>query len=286
MMSTTADIDNPRQGQAPDPALDVRAAASLGALFEARPALAADLEEAGRAHTHMEQERQRETDARDALTRAEQHASGMTARLDLAGHRFAGFTVGALAVAILLVFDAIPLNWAAQAFGLAAAATWLITGIMLVASAGAMAGIELTREDSRRRAVLFSLLAAGFAALAVLRTAFLITVAGESLGAAILQAVLLSAMSAGLVASGSVVMARTRPLSLARALAAVKRSRRTAVTCHDARRRAEERMQLHWAVLQRVVREWSIMSEAPAGASHADWMSALERAMRALLPAR
>ena len=147
-MSTTADIDRPRQGQPPDPALDARAAASLSALFEARPALAADLEEAGRAHTHLEQERQREADARDTLTRAEQHASGMTARLDLAGHRFAGFTVGAGAVAILLVLDAIPLNWAAQAFGLAAAATWLVTGIMLVASAGAMAGLELTREDS------------------------------------------------------------------------------------------------------------------------------------------
>ena len=40
-------------------------------------------------------------------------------------------------------------------------------------------------------------------------------------------------------------------------------------------------MQLHWAVLQRVVREWSIMSEAPAGASHAEWISALERAIRA-----
>ena len=285
-MSTTADIDRPPQGQAPDPALDARAAASLGALFEARPALATDLEEAGRAHTHLEQERQREADARDALTRAEQHASGMTARLDLAGHRFAGFTVGALAVAILLVLDAIPLNWAAQAFGLAAAATWLVTGIMLVASAGAMAGIELTREDSRRRAALLILMAAGFAALAVLRTAFLVNVAGESLGAAILQAVLLSAISAGLVACGSVVMARTRPLTLARALAAVKRARRTAVACHDARRRADERMHLHWAVLQRVVREWSIMSEAPAGASHADWISALERAMRALLPAR
>jgi len=81
-------------------------------------------------------------------------------------------------------------------------------------------------------------------------------------------------------------MARTRPLALARALAAVKRSRRTAARCHDTRRRAEERMQLHWAVLQRVVREWSIMSEAPAGASHGDWISALERAMRALLPAQ
>jgi len=285
-MSTTADIDSLHQGEAPDPALDARASASLSALFEARPTLAADLEEAGRAHTYLEQKRQREADARDALTRAEQHASGMIARLDLAGHRFAGFTVGAAAVTILLVFDAIPLNWAAQAFGLAAAATWLVTGIMLVASAGAMAGLELTREDSRRRAALLILMAAGFAALAVLRTAFLVTVAGESLGAAILQAVLLSAISAGLVACGSAVMARTRPLALARALAALKRARRTAAACRDARRRAEEKMQLHWAVLQRAVREWSIMSEAPAGASQADWISALERATRALLPAQ
>ena len=251
-MSTTADIDRPRQGQAPDPALDARAAASLSALLKARPDLAADLEEVGRAHTHLGQQRQREADARDALTRAEQHASGVTARLDLAGHRFAGFTVGVLAVAILLVLDAIPLNWAAQAFGLAAVATWLVTGIMLVASAGAMAGIELTREDSRRRSALLILMAAGYTALTVLRTAFLVTVAGESIGAAILQAVLLSAISAGLVACGSVVMARTRPLALARALAAVKRARRTAAACHDARRRAEERMQLHWAVVQRV----------------------------------
>ena len=170
-MSTTADIDHPRPDQAPDPALDARAAASLGALFGARPALAADLGEAGRALTHLEQERQREADAQDALTRAEQHASGTTARLDLAGHRFAGFTAGAVAVAILLVFDTVPLNWAAQAFGLAAAATWLVTGIMLVASAGAMAGLELTREDARRRGALLFLIAAGFAALAVLRTA-------------------------------------------------------------------------------------------------------------------
>ena len=285
-MSTTADIDSLHQGEAPDPALDARASASLSALFEARPALAADLEEAGRAHTYLEQKRQREADARDALTRAEQHASGMIARLDLAGHRFAGFTVGAAAVVILLVFDVIPLNWAAQAFGLAVAATWLVTGIMLVASAGAMAGLELTREDSRQRAALLILMAAGFAALAVLRTAFLVTVAGEPLGAAILQAVLLSAISAGLVACGSVVMARTRPLALARALAAVKRARRTVAACRDARRRAEEKMRLHWAVLQRAVREWSIMSEAPAGASHADWISALEHAMRALLPAQ
>ena len=59
----------------------------------------------------------------------------------------------ALAVAALVVFDAIPLNWAAQAFGLASSATWLVTVIMVAASAGAMAGLELTRDDSRNTAL-------------------------------------------------------------------------------------------------------------------------------------
>jgi hypothetical protein len=78
-------------------------------------------------------------------------------------------------------------------------------------------------------------------------------------------AALLSAISAGLVACGSAVMARTRPLTLARALATARRARRTAAACRAARRRAEEKMQRHWAVLQRVLREWSIMSDAPVG---------------------
>lgn len=101
---------------------------------------------------------------------------------------------------------------------------------------------------------------AGFAALAVLRTMFLVTVAGESRAAAILQVVLLSAISAGLVACGSAIMAKTRPLTLA----AARRARRAAAACRAARRQAEEKMQGHWAVLQRALREWSIMSEPPA----------------------
>ena len=263
-MATTADINHPDGEKAPDPALDARAAASLSALFAARRSLAADLEEAGRAHTHLEQERQREADALQAQSTAEQHAAGVTARVDLAGQRFAGFTTGAVVVTVLLVFDAIPLNWAAQAFGLDAAATWLVTGIMLAASAGAMAGLELTREDSRRRRTLLVLMATGFAALAALRTIFLVNV--------------------GMVACGSAVMAKTRPLTLARALAAARRARRVAAASRAARRQAEEKMQRHWAVLHRALREWSIMSEAPAGASQAEWISALEHAMRALIP--
>ncbi len=279
-MTTTADIDPAHD--APDPSLDAQAAASLSALFEARPSIAADLEEAGRAHAHLQQERQRELDALKAQDRAEQRAASLTAKLDLADQRFAGFILGAAVVAALLVFDAVPLNWAAQAFGLASAATWLVTVIMLAASAGAMAGLELTRNDARRREVLLVMIGAGYLALTVLRTTFLITVVGESLPSAVLQAVLLSAISAGLVACGSAVMARTRPLTLARALSAVRRARAAAVSCREARRRAEEKMQRHWTVLQRMLREWSITSDAPAGVSQADWIAALERALRAL----
>ena len=46
-MTTTADIN--QDHDAPDPALDARAAASLGALFKASPSIAADLERALRA---------------------------------------------------------------------------------------------------------------------------------------------------------------------------------------------------------------------------------------------
>ena len=279
-MTTTADIDPVHD--APDPSPDAHAAASLGALFTAHPSITADLEEAGRAHAHLQQERQRELDAVQAQVMAEQRAASLTAKLDLAGQRFAGFILGAAAVTMLLVFDAIPLNWAAQAFGLASAATWLVTAIMLAATAGAMAGLELTREDARRREILLVMIGVGYLALTVLRTAFLITVAGESLPSAVLQAVLLSAISAGLVACGSAVIARTRPLTLARALSAARRARTVAVSCQEARRRAEEKMQRHWTVLRRMLREWSVTSDAPAGVSQADWVSALERALRGL----
>jgi hypothetical protein len=279
-MTTTADIDPGHD--APDHSLEAQAAVSLGALFKASPSIAADLEEAGRAHAHLRRERQRELDALRAQVRCEQHAAALSAKLDLAGQRFAGFTLGAVVVTALVVFDAIPLNWAAQAFGLASAATWLVTLIMVVASAGAMAGLELTRDDSRRRGALLVMIGAGYLALTVLRTSYLVTVSGEGLSSAVLQAVLLSAISAGLVGCGSAVMARTRPLALGRAMSAVRHAHAAVVACQEARRRADEKMDRHWTVLLRALREWSITSAAPAGVSQADWNAALERALRAL----
>ena len=146
-MTTTTDINHPDGEQEPDPDW-APGRPPRSARFSKPAGLSPPTSNRPGAHTHLEQERQREADALQAQSAAEQHVAGVTARVDLAGQRFAGFTTGVVVVTALLVFDAIPLNWAAQAFGLGAAATWLVTGIMLAASAAAMAGLELTREDS------------------------------------------------------------------------------------------------------------------------------------------
>lgn len=282
-MTIAASVD-PHQ---PDEhSLDVQAAAALRNWFEENQSVAGEIREAARCHAHLQQEQRRESDAVHATVNAEQRAASLTARLDLAGHKFIGCTAGAAVVALLLLLDAIPLNWAAQAFGLAAAGTYLVTAILLVASAGAMAGLEATREDSRRRGGLVGLITAAYLALVILRTAFLTTVAAEPLATALLQAVLLSAISAGLVVCGAAVLARTRPPALARALAAARQARRTAAAGTAARCRAEEKMHRHWAVLQRMLREWLVTSVPPAGVSHADWLAAIEQALHAFFPGR
>ncbi len=57
-------------------------------------------------------------------------------RHDPAGHRVLGFAFGAALAVTLVVPDVIPLNWAAQAFGLDSGGTWPVTFILVVASAG------------------------------------------------------------------------------------------------------------------------------------------------------
>jgi sugar/nucleoside kinase (ribokinase family) len=188
-------------------------------------------------------------------------------------------------VAALTVLDGVPLNWAAQAFGLNNAGTWLITGILLVASVGAMAALEVTRGDARRRAGLAGVLAAAYVALLVLRLQFLTTVGGDSVKAAALQAMLLTGISASLVLLGSAVLARTRSLTLARARTAARRSRQYAAACQAARRRAAEKMQRHLGALrQMLLVRLSLGPAAPAGAGHASWAAALEGAVRSLFP--
>ncbi len=181
----------------------------------------------------------------------------------------------------LVVLDAIPLNWAAQAFDLNNADSWLVTLILLAASIGAMAGLEATRQDARRYAALVALTLTAYAGLVALRTSFLVTVAGEGFAAALLQAVVLSAISAGLVFLGSAVMARTRSLRLSPALAAARRARRTSQASEAAWRRAEEKLERHLGVLHRQLVRQPLYAAVPTGLTHPEWVAALERALRA-----
>ena len=281
--TTVAERDEPER-DATDQTLDVQASAAISGWLDEHPAVAGELAEAVRAHTHLRELQQRAALAADAAAKAEQQAATLAAKLDPADYRILGFTAGTVLVAIVTMLDAIPLNWAAQAFGLDAAGTWLVTGILLIASIGAMAGLEITRGNARRRAALGALMAAAYLALVVLRTEFLTTVTAESPSAAVLQAFLLSAISAGLVLGGSAIMARTRPFSLARARAEAQRTRQAADAAQAAVRTAAEKMARHMGALRQILVPWALRSAAPKGADHASWAAALERAIRALFP--
>ena len=190
--------------------------------------------------------------------------------------------MGFAIVVALIILDAVPLNWAAQAFGLNSAGTWLVTFILVVASIGAMLGFEITRGHPRRRGALMAVVTMGYLALLGLRTEFLITVSNESLPLALLQSTLLTAISAGLVLCGSAVLARTRYLSHSRARAAARRAARAADAARAAERQAAGKLQRHVGSLHHMLLRWALRSAAPEGADPAKWAAELERAIRAL----
>ena len=208
-INTFAEHDQPDH-ERDDPILQTQANAALERWLQDHPAVAGDIKETVRIHIHLQELQGRTREAEKAVQEAEHRHASLATRLDPAGYRILGFAVGAALVVVLVVLDAIPLNWAAQAFGLDSAGTWLVTFILVVASVGAMLGFEVTRGHARRRGILAAVVTAGYLALLGLRTEFLTTVAAESFLVAVLQAAMLTAISAGLVLCGSAVMARTQ----------------------------------------------------------------------------
>ena len=281
-MTTVAGPDDPEREHG-DPLLEAQAGTALPGLLADHPSAAAELKAAVRAHTHLKEQQRRASRAAAVAREAEQRAESLAARLDPAGHRYLGFAAGTALVALLVALDAVPLNWAAQAFGLNAAGSLLVTVILLVASAGAMAAIELARSAARRRAVIGALLVA-YLALVVLRTEYLVTVSAQTLAAAILLSVLLSTVSAALVLGGSAVIARTSPLSLGRARAAARRARDAAAAADAARHKAADTLQRHFGALRQMQVAWAAAAGAPDGADHAAWVAALDRAVHAFFP--
>ena len=265
-----------------DAILEAQANAALERWLQDHPEVAGEIKATVRAQIHLQELAGRTYEAKQAQQDTEQCEDTTLTRHDPAGHRILGFAVGAALVVLLLVLDAVPLNWAAQAFGLDPAGTSLVTFILVVASAGAMLGFELTRGQRRRHGILAAVVTAGYLALLGLRTEFLITVADESLPVALLQSAMLTVISAGLVLCGSVVLARTRSLSLSRSRAAARRARRTAADARAVQSLAADKLQRHIGGLRQMHLPWALRSVAPVGVNRAKWVAALERAVRQL----
>ncbi len=129
---------NARDNRHADPILQAEANAALERWLQDHPEIEGELKETVRAHIHFQELEARTREAERALQTAEQRYATLLTRHDVAGRRIFGWTVGLPLVVALVVLDAIPLNWAAQAFGLDSGGTWLVTCILVVASVGAM----------------------------------------------------------------------------------------------------------------------------------------------------
>ena len=259
-----------------------QAGGALNAMVQGNRHAGRELDEAKQSRIHLLETAGDERQAAALADDKRRQLTAETTKSDPAGARPLAFGVGAVLVTILAALDVVPLNWAAQAFGLNSGGTWLITGILLVASLAAMLGLELTHRNRGKRLALVVVVALGFAGLLLLRVQFLIAVAGESLPTALLQAVLLTAVSAGLVFCGSAVMARMQHYRVARAKAGVRHAEQVADSAALKRGEAEKRLRRHVAVLDSRVHT----STAPAGTDPATWAATLEREIQALFPER
>jgi hypothetical protein len=263
-------------------ALDTHAADTITRVVHEQPVMAKEIKATLRTRVYV-QELGRRADAAEAKAAdAEQRESNLAVKLDPGERRPLPFALGAVVVVALVILDAFPLNWAAQAFDLDSDGTWVVTVILLIASVGAMLGFELTRGHSRRRGILIAVVTAGFLALLGLRTEYLITVTGDSFLVAVFQATLLTAISAGLVLCGSAVLTRTRSVLYSRTRAAVRRAARAAEDARNAHAEATDKLERHIGTLHQMILPEALRFAAPEGVGHAKWAAALEQAIRAL----
>lgn len=286
------DAPNPERGDPAvieqaraDAAIRARAAAAIMRLLGEHPEVAREIKDMLRTRVHLQELTGRSDGAKKIAADAEQRESNLAVKLDPARRRTLGFGLGVGTVVVLMILDAVPLNWAAQAFDLDSAGTWLVTFILVAASIGAMLGIEVTRGNPRHRRFVAAVVTTGYLALVGLRTEFLATVAGDALLIAFLQSAVLTAISAGLVWCGSVILGRTQFLGYSRARAEARRARRSAREAHAAQRQAAETLARHIGSLHHMLFPWALSLGAPEGVDHADWTAALDQAIHALFAA-
>src|ERR1700744_116696 len=175
-----------------EPTLEAQAHAALQQWLLDHPAVAREIKETVRAETHLNELTGRSGQADRAAADADEDAASLLTKHDPGGRRVLGFALGAVLVIVLVVLDAVPLNWAAQTFGLDSSGTWLVTCILVVASPGAMVGFELISGHSRQRSLLAAVAGVAYLVLLGLRIQFLTIVAGESMPVTLLQSAMLT----------------------------------------------------------------------------------------------
>lgn len=153
---TVTGLENSAKPDHPDP--EKLAVIGIAESLREDRGAAEEHEEALRADTYADEMRRHMEAADRALAHARAHVSGLIDKLNLDGRRMLPFWLGGVFILAIVLLDAIPLNWAAQAFGLNAASSWLVTLILLAASVGAMAALETTRQDARRHSALVALI--------------------------------------------------------------------------------------------------------------------------------
>ena len=141
--------ENPGDDGCDDTILQAQASIAIERWLLETPGVAEAIKGAVRAHIHVTELASRAGVAQQARQYAEQRHATLLIKHDPAGSRILGFGAGLVLIVLLVTLDAIPLNWAAQTFGLNASGTSLVTLILLVASIGVMLGFELTSEQPR-----------------------------------------------------------------------------------------------------------------------------------------
>jgi hypothetical protein len=281
---TPADAAQAAPAAGQEPELQAHAASTITRVVNEHSVMAKELKAALRTRVYAQELGRRAAAAEAKAEQAEQQESNLAVKADPGDRWIFPFTLGAVLVVALTVLDAFPLNWAAQAFGLDSGATMVVTVILLIAAIAAMVGFEVTRDHARPRGILIAIVTAGFLALLGLRAEYLITVSGDSFPVAVFQSTLLTAISAGLVVCGSVVLARTRSFTYSRACAVARRAARAASEARAAYDQAVDKLHRHIGTIHQMILPEALRYAAPEGVGHASWAAALEQALRALFP--
>ena len=240
-----------------------------------RPQFKEKLREAIDSHSDHEARRQDAVRADTRAAEARTDAQHVRALHDPARRRRLPLLVGTVLVASLLGADVPLLYWAAQPFGQSQAGTLIITLLLFAGTAGAALYLEAAR--SYRRGVLGAVVVA-YVALFALRTEYLVVVGALGLLGAVLQAGLLTAFSAALLAMSTMVLTRTVTPEIHRAESTARRAGRRAAQARDTAQDASAGCVRHIHALT----AWACAEaggNVPSGVSFSDWHDHLGRAL-------